>query len=77
MTKEQITAVIALYDVKSKVIKEMISSNDILYLATLANDDNQIAFQQGKQAAYGLVMKMINKLAEDIKNQDSQVKANG
>ena len=77
MTKDQITAVLALYDVKSKVIKEISSSNDILYLATLANNDNQIAFQQGKQAAYALVMKIINKCAEDIKNQDSQVKANG
>lgn len=77
MTKDQITAVLALYDVKSKVIKEISSSNDILYLATLANNDNQIAFQQGKQAAFALVMKIINKQAEDIKNQDSQVKANG
>ena len=71
MTKDQITAVIALYDVKGKVIKEMSSSNDILYLATLANNDNQIAFQQGKQAAFALVMKIINKQAEDIKNQVS------
>ena len=77
MTKDQITAVLALYDVKSKVIKEISSSNDILYLATLANNDNQISFQQGKQAAYALVMRIINKCTEYIKNQDSQVTTNG
>lgn len=71
MTKDQITAVIALYDLKGKVIKEISQSNDVLYMATLANNENQIAFQQGKQAAYALVMKLINNQAEDIKNQDS------
>ena len=77
MTKDQITAVLALYDVKSKVIKEISSSNDILYLATLANNDNQIAFQQGKQAAYAIVLKIINYCAEDIKNKNNEVTTNG
>ena len=77
MTKEEVNLVCQLLDIKQEVNKQVAISTDIRHIAESENNMIQVSFQNGKMAAYNLVNVMIDKLIEDIKNQDSQVKANG
>ena len=68
MTKEAIATVLVLYNIKEEIIKQKSIAKDLEVLLSMNYKDvDQTFFQNGKLAAYDLVLTMINKKIEQLK----------
>ena len=72
MTKEAIDIVLVLYNIKDEIIKQKSIAKDLkLLFSTDLKDVEQTYFQNGKLAAYDLVLTMIDKKIEQLKGESN------